>query len=134
MAFSPISREVEQFIHDHISTVGQLEALLFLNAHADREWSATQLSQALYCPPDLAAAWLSDLRRAGLLTVREEAGREEAERLYRYNPGTRTLDHTVKNLGRAYTERKDAVIHLIFSGPSESIRSFADAFRIRKED
>ena len=36
-------------------------------------------------------------------------------------------------LDRAYAERRVTVINLIFSKPIDKLRSFADAFRIKKE-
>jgi predicted ArsR family transcriptional regulator len=122
-----ISRDVNQFIHDHIPSVEKLEVLLLLMEHTEHQWSATQVAQKLYRQATSVAAHLDVLHKDGLLTHREDR-----ESLYRYAPSSGSTDLTVRALDRAYRERKDAVISLIFSRPPDTLRSFSDAFRIRK--
>ncbi len=129
MAKSGISAEVEQFISEHITSVGQMETLLFLHNHADQAWSAVQLSKALYSQTESILTWLTGFERAGLLTAEETD-----QSLYRYAPGSAMLGRIVQQLDRDYKERKDAVIQRIFARPSRSLFSFAEAFRIRKDD
>lgn len=124
-----ISREVDQFIRDHISSVEQLEVLLLLAESPQQEWSAVQIAQKLYRQPESITTHLEALLAAGLLKKCEAA---KATYCYAANSGA--VDATVRALDKAYRQRKDTVIRLIFSRPSDAIRSFADAFRIRKTD
>jgi hypothetical protein len=43
------------------------------------------------------------------------------------------LDRTASDLARLYPERRFTIIEIIFSKPNDKIRSFADAFRIRRD-
>ncbi|RYF48842.1 MAG: hypothetical protein EOO38_09255 [Cytophagaceae bacterium] len=124
-----ISREVDKFIRDHISSVEQLEVLLLLAQPPQQEWSAAQVAQKLYRQPESVGAHLKALEEAKLLTVGEGGGPT-----YRYGTTSVTTDSTVRALDKAYRERKDTVIRLIFSRPPDAIRSFADAFRFRPKE
>lgn len=124
-----ISREVDQFIRDHISSVEQLEVLLLLAEHPQQEWGAAQVAQKLYRQPESVAAHLGALHRANLLSKTEGT-----PFTYRYATTSGTTDSTVRGLEKAYRERKDTVIRLIFSRPPDAVRSFADAFRFRPKE
>jgi hypothetical protein len=52
---------------------------------------------------------------------------------FRYEPRSADLADAVQALARAYADRRVTVIGLIFAKPTDKIRSFADAFRIRKD-
>ena len=52
---------------------------------------------------------------------------------YRYEPATPALRRAVELLAIAYNERPVTLVRAIYDRPS-AIQSFADAFRIRKED
>jgi hypothetical protein len=130
MAKEEISPEVRRFIHNTINSVEQLEVLLFLMSNPDREWSAEEVGERVRSTPESVASKLADLQAARLLTVRNDPAL-----LYRYAPESSALaEEVAQSLDRAYRERKDTVIQLIFSRPLNNIRVFADAFRIRKED
>ncbi|HWB14398.1 MAG TPA: hypothetical protein VG826_34550 [Pirellulales bacterium] len=121
--------EVRRFIASNISSVAQLEVLLLLREHRDREWTADEVSRALYAAAGGMADQLNDLVSRGLAYVTETP-----ERHYRYRlTKDDTLDAVVDSLMKVYKERRVAVISLIYSEPIDNARSFADAFRIRKE-
>jgi hypothetical protein len=123
-----ITADIERFIHDSIDSVEQLEVLLLLAGEPQKEWSASEVSQNLYRQQDSVAARLENLRERGILSVRKET-----QLLYRYSPDAR--QHAlIEGLDRAYQVRKDAVIRLIFQRPSDTLRVFSDAFRIRRND
>lgn len=130
MSGGGITAEVEQFIGDSIPSVEQLEVLLLLLEAPGQEWSASEVSQKLHRQPTSVAARLQDLHSRGLLGVREQD-----PPLYSYAPGAR--DEVVRALNRAYKERKDAVIQMIFSparNQNNNLRAFSDAFKIRRPD
>jgi hypothetical protein len=119
-----------RFIHDNINSVEQLEVLLLLRAESRKEWSADEVSRRLFTVPDSAATRLADLHALGLL---KQGGEDGAEPLYCYGPDDVAMDETIAKLDRLYRERKDTVIHLIFSRPPDRIQTFSDAFRIRRD-
>lgn len=128
MADTGLSEEVKTFITEHISSVEQLEVLLLLHREQQR-WSAQEVSQELRIDPASAAERLADLQGRGLLV--ESAG--ETTPLYQYQPQKSNLDYTVNDLAKAYQEYRVTVISLIFSKPIDKIRTFADAFKFRKD-
>ncbi|MGH2749597.1 MAG: hypothetical protein ACRDK3_01785 [Actinomycetota bacterium] len=122
--------EVTSFVLQHVHSVRQLELLLDLHNHHAREVTVEVVSRAHSLRDEQAAALLEDLARRGLLTKSDEG--EQA--LYKYEPRTKELGHQVTTLAKVYPTYRDSVISLIFSRPSESVRSFADAFRLRKDE
>ena len=54
------------------------------------------------------------------------------EQSYQYRPANETLQTHVKMLAKAYEERPVTLIRIIYALRDSKIRSFADAFRVRK--
>ena len=132
MADRGLSEEVKTFITEHISSVEQLEVLLLLHREQQQPWSAQEVSQELRIDPASATERLADLQGRGLLV--ESAGEPPATApLYQYQPQKSNLDDTVNDLAKAYQEYRVTVISLIFSKPIDKIRTFADAFKFRKD-
>jgi len=123
-----IPQPVRAFIAAHVESVLQLELLLLLHAQAPRPWTADELARELRIDAAWASAQLASLAGAGVL----DAGAADPP-AYRYAPRTPQLDAAVAGLARAYAARRVTVIGLIFSKPVAKIRSFADAFRFRKD-
>lgn len=119
---------VRRLIADSIDSVEQLEILLLLLQHPERTWTAETVARELRVSSLSAGDRLEDLARDALL-ARVKSGEE-----YRYAPGSAALDEAVRGLATAYTERRVTVINLIFSKPVDKIRTFADAFRLRKKE
>ena len=51
---------------------------------------------------------------------------------YRYAPPTREVAQTIDALAESFAKYRVTVVGLIFSKPSERVRLFSDAFRIRR--
>lgn len=125
-----IPADVRRLIHDRFNSVEQLEVFLLLREQSEREWNAVEVSRELRIQPESAATRLADLHAGGLL-VRGTGG--DANALpYRYRPADSSLERTADGLAKAYKERRYTVIDLIFARPTDNIRTFSDAFRIRK--
>lgn len=123
-----ISDDVKTFIAEYIDSAEQLETLLLLHSHTDREWDADAVARAIYTVPQSAARRLEALTEFGLL--RASGGPTPT---YRYAPADDALDARVKALATVYRERRVAVINHIYSAPPSPVRSFADAFKLRKD-
>jgi hypothetical protein len=122
-----IPANVRELILQHIDSVEQLEVLLLLHDHGDRDWSAEDVSGELRTNTQSTAMRLADLTARGL--VAEGATRD----VYRYSPRTHDVNAAVEGLAREYSVRRVSVITLIFAKPLDRIRSFADAFRFRRD-
>lgn len=130
MGEEAIQPHVRAFIAGHVDSVLQLELLLLLAApaHAARDWSAADLAHELRIDPAWVEGQLKAMSAQGLL----DAGAATAA-AYRYHPRSTELAQAVSDLARAYADRRVTVIGLIFAKPTEKLRTFADAFRIRKD-
>ena len=123
-----IPQEVRAFIVDHIDSVLQLELLLLLHKKRDQEFGAAEVVAELRIDPTWAVTQLDDFCARGILKCAEGPPRR-----YRYAPKSPDLDSAITRLDQAYSNRRVSVISLIFSKPTDKLRSFADAFRVRKE-
>jgi hypothetical protein len=128
-AEEPIPEKVRRFIVDHINSVESLEILLLLFADAGREWNASEVSRTLYTRLESAAAQLQALHRAKLLLAIE--GGESPK--YRFHAASPEAD-TVVELEKIYKARRVSVISFIYSKPTDPLRAFSDAFRLRKDE
>jgi hypothetical protein len=126
---SGLPEAVRRFIADHIDSVEELEILLLLYNQQGRSWSAEAVARELRIAATSAGERLEDLVHDTIL-VRVDGDPVE----HRYAPGNAVLDEAVGGLATAYSERRVTVINLIFSKPVDKIRTFADAFRLRRDD
>jgi hypothetical protein len=83
------------------------------------------VSRSLSIPPSMARALLSQFTRHGF-TFAENA-------CYKYRAVDSEQDHSIHKLGETYRARRVAVTNEIYSKPNARLKSFADAFRIRRE-
>ncbi|MEX2168662.1 MAG: hypothetical protein WD851_05100 [Pirellulales bacterium] len=120
---------LKDFIARHIESVAQMEALFLLRRDAGRQWSSDELSKSLYITNNMGDAMLLDLERRGFL-VREK----DSTTTYRYQPVDPGADSLIAKLGDIYQERRVAVITQIYSRPVDKVQTFADAFRLRREE
>lgn len=128
MAEQAISERVRAFVAQQIDSVVQLEALLLLHAHPQKEFEPADVARELRIDAAWAEPQLLELCRKGLLKCNEAS-----TRLFRYAPASPELDATVSDLAQAYATRRVTIISLIFSKPPNPIRSFAEAFRLRRD-
>jgi hypothetical protein len=123
----PIPHNVRRFLSDHVESVVQVEVLLLLHAEPERALGSADVAEALKVEPAWAAAQLSNLCGRGILA-------EVGPGSFRWAPRTAEIGDAVAGLARAYADRRVTVIGLIYAKPSEPLRSFADAFRLRKDE
>ncbi len=121
----PISDEVRAFIQSHIHSVEQLEVLLLLRRERSRLFTGEEAARELRVHPESTTRWLDDLC-ARRLVVRE------GDR-FRFAPDGPALERSLNGLAAAYADARVAVIQVIFSKPTDVLRSFADAFKLKRE-
>jgi hypothetical protein len=126
LAEEGVNEVVKRFIHEHIASVAQLEILLLLQTNPKQSWTPVAIARELRIEASGAKMQLDALTSSGLL-------RFDPPDNYQFDPQTPQLAADALALAQAYLVRRVTVIGLIFAGPSDKIRSFSDAFRIRKD-
>lgn len=127
MSADPLLPHVRALLSTSISSVAQLELLIFLHAQRARAWSPADASAELRSNPAWILAQLEELASRGLL-VREGE---------RYRLGDRAdLVAAVEDLARAYRTFPVTVVSAIYpagSSPNRGLQHFSDAFRLRRK-
>jgi hypothetical protein len=128
MSETGLPDDVEAFIAQYIDSVVQLELLILLRGGSGERWTAEAVARELRIDAGWTAAELDRLAASGLVSATR--GTE-----VRYGSATRTpeLDAGVARLVQTYADRRVAVINCIYRPRPDAIRTFADAFRLRKD-
>jgi hypothetical protein len=120
--------ELRAFIRDHVPDVDASELLLFLAREPGRRYDLADLIAALrptVITEAVARKHLALFQERGLVV-------STSANTYEYAPDTPQLDALVNALGKVYRERPVTMVRMIYDLKDEKIRSFADAFRIKK--
>jgi hypothetical protein len=112
------------FISTSISSVWALEVLLLLNRYRERSWQAESLIQELRSSPVVIEEALKGLQGAGLVM-------QDSETTYRYRAASAQFDELVSELQETYAAKPMAVIKAIMSAPTDKLRAFSDAFKLK---
>jgi hypothetical protein len=119
---------VRQLLSRHIQSVEQLEVLLLMHREPHRAWSAAEVYSVIRSSEASIAARLAAFAKEGLLA--EEGGSPPT---YRYAPRSTDVRSAVDDTAAAYKTWRIRVVEAIFAPPSDPVRSFADAFKLRKD-
>ena len=119
-----IPPDVREFIIRHIDSVSQLEALLILHANPQESWEVGRIASRVYTSDRELGVVLERFSAEGFLTRNGD--------LYRYGVSDPAIDRTVSELARCYASHLIPVTNMIHSKP-RSMRSFSDAFKLRKD-
>jgi hypothetical protein len=120
---------VQRFIADHIDAAEQLDILLLLHRQPGRALDADAVAAAVYTVGPAAQRRLEALEAHGLLA----ADRAGAAPAWRYAPRDGALSRAVDALAEAYRHHRVDVINLVYARPADPLRSFADAFKLKKD-
>lgn len=123
-----LPQEIQEFIFQNIDSLEQIEVLLLLSGSPERTWTPNEVNIQLRSSAESVQKRLQSLVARGLV-----AEVDSQTHAHQYRPATPTLAHAVDQLAENYRERRLKVIECIFSKPISSLRIFADAFRIRKD-
>jgi hypothetical protein len=116
--------EVLSFVAASFASVWAVELLLLLRRDAERSWTHEELIRELRSSHVAVAEALTNLGNAGFILV--DAGR------YRYRAGTPPIEASVETLEKLYAVKPAAVIRAVLTSPSEKLRMFSDAFRLKE--
>jgi hypothetical protein len=119
-----IPPEVREFIIRHIDTVSQLEALLLLRANPEKSWDIATTASRVYASNEQIAEVLERFSAARFV-IREGE-------FYRYLCTDADAEATIGKLADIYASHLIAVTNMIHQ-KNRNLRSFADAFKLRKD-
>ena len=120
-----LDRRVQDLLHTVIDSVWCLELLLLLRRHSPSSYSPGDLVTELRSSRVIVDSSLERLERGGLV-ARDGDGNAS------YAPANDDLHHLVQQLEDEYRLRPDFVRRAIVSAPDSKLKSFADAFVLRK--
>lgn len=123
-----IPDRVKVFVTEQIDSVVQLEILLLLYRQSGQDFTAGDVASQLRIDPAWAAPQLDVLCARSVLVCAPGP-----PAVYRYGPRTPELHETIAQLAQSYATHRVRITTMIFSKPPDALRSFADAFRLRKE-
>ena len=121
--------DVRAFIGKYIGSVQQLEVLLCICKEQQREWTAEEISRKLRINTTSVSNRMLNLWTKRLLDVKEEP-----VRTFRYRPQEKKRDETIRKLAEIYEKNQMAILELIYSKTENDLRSFSDAFRLKKDE
>jgi predicted transcriptional regulator len=114
------------FIDQHIESIEQLEVLLFLHAQ-ERARTTAEIFREIQSSQASVNIRLKQLEAAGLI-IHEAIGQ------YRMNRSDEALQKTLDELSRCYRTMRVRIIEAIYTRRSDAVRSFADAFKLKKKE
>jgi hypothetical protein len=126
---SGLPADVLQLVADRVEGMQQVEIVLLLRGEEARAWRSDEIALKLRADMGAVARDAAALAERGILS--SEPG---PPLVYRYAPATRALRDAVDGLAEAYNSRPVTLVKAIYDRPAPALRSFADAFRIRKPD
>lgn len=128
MTQADLPPEVLALVHGPVSTLAHVEMLLALRAADPDERSTEQLAAAAQISTIVnAERFLRELLDAQLIATASEGA-------WRYAPRGSALRAGVDRLAAMYNERPVTLIRALYERPVRPLHSFADAFRIRRDD
>ena len=123
-----IPDEVKRFLVDHIDSIAELEAVLFLREHRVRSWSCTLVADRIYSSEEVTVCLLLNLTKKGLLTA---DGTMPA--LFRYRPCTQVVAQLLDQVAEVYAKYLVPVTDLVHKKSRRNIEGLAEAFKFKKE-
>jgi hypothetical protein len=121
--------DLRAFLQEYIPTVDAAELLLVLARDPGRRYRPREVVDAIrptVLSESVALRHLLDFQSRGLVV-------SEGPEAYRYGPATPELESAVRALAKVYNERPVTLVRMIYGPKDEKIRSFADAFRLKKQ-
>ena len=122
-----LSENLEQFLRERLPSTEQVDIVLLLRRDRERAWSAPEVAQELGTPPESTAMRLFLLASNGVVAFDGVGGIPR----YRYTSNA-NADALITELAEAYAARPQDVYDVIGTPARDPLRSFADAFKLKK--
>jgi hypothetical protein len=126
----PFPDDVRAFLEGNIDCLEQLETLRILGGDPTREWSAADMAREAQTNAELMDGHLAALQARGLLT----SARRQGVVYCRHGARTPELREKLDRLLELYRQRPVTMIRMVYEKSSSALRTFADAFRLRKKE
>jgi hypothetical protein len=124
---SKLPTTVKDFVIQHITSVEELEILLFLHAERQRSWSVAEVNAQLRSQESSVAKWLALLANIKLVTCTSGATAR-----YQFPGDSETLAEQTAAVAAVYNDFRVRIIELIYSKPADQLLNFSNAFNLRK--
>lgn len=122
---SDIDPKVREFIEQHVDSVEKLEILALLLETTPRAWTPAEVNARLHSSQSSIERRLHDLCEKGFISC--------SNGLYGFPGVLLEQQELVADVIKTYKLKRIRVIEMIFSRPTQKLRTFSDAFRIRKD-
>lgn len=122
-----ISTGLRELLEQRLASLEQVQIVLLLRRDPSRSWTAPEVARELGSAPEPAAMRLFLLASSGLIAF-EAVGLPR----YRYDPADPRLDALLGELSAVCDHDLEAITALVEAPPPDPIRSFADAFKLRR--
>lgn len=122
-----LDAQITDFLASCINSVEQLEILILLRQKS--ELDVHTINRELRTSEASVEKRLNDLKRKNLIAFREVEGRV----IYAYDPPERLVS-VIDQLIALYATHRVAIINTIFEKPTDRLKDFSEAFRLRDKD
>ena len=116
------------FVANHVRTLAELQLLMAIVQSGDRWWDATSAAREAGLTLQEARRALDHFGAHNLLDIRITG-----DVRYQYRPGTPELRESAEACVAAFRTRPLDLAQLVTGPSAASVRDFADAFRLRRE-
>lgn len=120
-----MNSDLIEFVETSFGSVWSLELLLMLYRDPSRIWTSDELVHELRSSEVVVAQSIERLVAAGLALV-------EKDDCVRYGPASPEQNDLIAQLEEEYRRKPAAIRRLILQNPVEKLRTFADAFKLKK--
>ena len=126
MPTSRLPIDIKLLLTESIDSVAHLEVLLMLFQNPTKLWDADAVGKELRSNRTAATIQLENLARQGFLKSTDSKN-------FRYETENQELNKKVEQLVQLYQEKPVAIISCIYERPTDKLKGFADAFKIKKD-
>ena len=119
--------DVRELVRMHVSSMDHVEVVVHLSDKLGSGMTEQELRAATRLEPRQLFAALDDLVEADILRF------DGAARTWHFAPRSAEDRSAVEALATLYHQRPVTLVKLVYSMPSRSIATFADAFRLRED-
>ena len=119
-----IPERLRVYLRKNFNSVSLLDVLFLLKRESQKTWTAEQVSVEMRTNRSYAFAQLTELANANILKKSGDG--------FVFDPVPEDLE-MIQEIEGLYHARRSTVINFIYSQPIDSIRDFADAFKIKKD-
>jgi hypothetical protein len=120
-----MNSDLIEFVETSFGSVWSLELLLLLFRNPQRNWTPDELVNELRSSEVVVAQSIERLVAAGLALAEKDGS-------VRYGPASPEQNGLVAQLEEEYRRKPAAIRRLILLNPVEKLRTFADAFKLKK--